>query len=85
MDLIDRLFLDHPRRVNERYGEHARVATHFGLSMIGGGIACLIHGLVPALFTQTGSDTVRRLHARMGARRPLATRPEPVGALTYES
>jgi hypothetical protein len=33
--------------------------------MIGTGIACLIHGFVPALFTRTGSQTIERLHDRM--------------------
>lgn len=60
-----RFFTEHPRSVGESYAEHCGVATRFGLAMIGGGIACLIHGLLPAFFKRTGSDTIRRLHAEM--------------------
>ena len=84
--MLERLFLDHPRRVGESYAEHAGVATRFGLAMIGGGIACLVHAAVPALFTRTGSETVRRLHARLGARRETADTNGSVAdrQLTYE-
>ena len=43
--------------------------------MIGGGIACLIHGVLPFLFTTVGSRTIGALHDRMIAnrrRRPAA-------------
>ncbi|MGI4732677.1 MAG: DUF6356 family protein [Janthinobacterium lividum] len=66
--MFGRLFLDHPRSVDESYVAHAGVAFRFGLTMIAGGCACLAHGLVPALFTRTGSNTVRRLHAGMSNR-----------------
>lgn len=65
---FDTLFAAHPRSVGESYLAHARTAMGFGATMIVGGAACMIHGLVPALFKTTGSDTVRRLHARMGGR-----------------
>ena len=35
-----------------------------------GGLAALVHGVVPALFERTGSRVVRRLHDRMAARQP---------------
>jgi hypothetical protein len=68
--MFDRLFLDHPRSVGESYAEHARVAGRFGVTMILGGIGCLVHAAVPALCRRTGSDTVRRLHARLSGREP---------------
>ncbi len=71
------LFLDHPRSVGERYGEHAGVALRFGAAMIGGGIACLVHAVVPALFTRTASDTVKRLYAVMRARQPAFAQTPP--------
>lgn len=63
--MFDRLFIDHPRTVNESYGEHLRAASSFALTMILGGIACLIHALVPGLFVHTGSKAIRGLHDRM--------------------
>lgn len=64
-----RIFTDHPASVGETYVEHLEVAASFGVTMILGGIACIIHGLVPALFVKTGSRTVRQLHDRMVSHR----------------
>lgn len=59
------LFRDHPASVGENYGEHLGMATGFGLRLIGAGLCCLVHGLLPFLFTTTGSDAIRDLHGRM--------------------
>lgn len=64
-----RLFTDHPASVGETYGEHLAMATGFGVRMILGGFACLIHGLLPFLFVRTGSAQVSTLHDRMVANR----------------
>lgn len=66
--MMDRLFLKHPRDAGESYGEHLRVACGFGFRMIGGGLAAVMHGLCPALFTTTGSKTVRSLYAQLAPR-----------------
>ena len=63
--MIRRLFLDHPRSVDESYVQHAAVAGGFGWAMLKGAGACFAHALVPAFFTRTGSLTVKRLHARL--------------------
>ncbi|WP_374297135.1 DUF6356 family protein [Sphingomonas sp.] len=68
LSVVDTVFARHPRAVGESYLDHARTATGFGLAMLGGGLACIVHAAVPALFTTTGSDTIRRLHARMSGR-----------------
>lgn len=81
--MIDRLFLHHPRAVGESYAEHALVAARIGAAMIVGGLACLAHAVVPAAFKTTGSRTIRRLHAGLGARRPHEPQPVPI-ALVYE-
>lgn len=60
-----RLFTEHPATVGESYGEHLRVGFGFGLAMLGGGLACLVHALLPFLFVKTGSATISRLHDRM--------------------
>jgi len=59
------LFTDHPASVGETYGEHLQAAGGFGLRMILGGMACLLHGLLPFLFIRTGSSTIALLHERM--------------------
>ena len=57
--MLDRLFLAHPRTVQESYGEHLVVASSFGLTMIAAGMACMAHALVPGLFERTGSRAIR--------------------------
>ena len=63
--MIDRMFLAHPRAVDETYAEHFAVAGKFGLTMIRGGVCALLHALVPAWCETTGSDTIRRLNKIM--------------------
>lgn len=63
--VIDRMLFAHPRSVNESYGEHLFVAGSFGVTMVGAGLACLVHAIVPGLFVRTGSLAIERLHVRM--------------------
>lgn len=75
--MIDRLFLAHPRSVNESYGEHAATAARFGFAMIAGGAACIVHAVLPTMFTRTASDTVKRLYGQMKARQPNFAQERP--------
>ena len=59
---------EHPHAVGETYFEHMAVASGFGARMVLGGLACLLHGLLPFLFTRTGSRTIGELHAKLSAR-----------------
>jgi hypothetical protein len=70
-------FTAHPAAVGETYVEHMGVAFGFGWRMVAGGLACLVHGLLPFAFTATGSRTVGLLHDRMIANR----RRNPTGAI----
>ncbi len=58
-------FTEHPASVNESYTEHLGTAFGFGGRMVLGGIACMIHGLIPFVFLTTGSSIIRRLHDTM--------------------
>jgi len=60
--MFNRLFVDHPHSVGESYVEHMRFAGRFGLRMIGGGIAALVHALVPGWCVTTASHTLRALN-----------------------
>ncbi|QQS11999.1 MAG: hypothetical protein IPK81_21125 [Rhodospirillales bacterium] len=62
-------FTAHPRAVGETYAQHLGMASGFGLRMIAGGVACLLHGLLPFLFTTTGSRAIRALHDDMVSHR----------------
>lgn len=63
--MIRRLFFDHPASVGESYAEHFLVASRFGITMIGAGIAGVIHGVLPFAFKTTGSRTVMRLNQQI--------------------
>ena len=76
------LFTRHPATVGESYGEHFLAATGFGLRMLLGAAACLVHAVLPFLFVTTGSDMIRTLNDRMVVNRrrkplPDGGAPEP--------
>ena len=63
--MLDYWFLAHPRNVDESYLQHRRAAWSFSASLLKAAAACFIHGMVPALFESTASQTVEALHERM--------------------
>lgn len=65
MPLLRTVFVEHPASVGETYLGHLLTASRFGATMIIAGAACVIHGIVPVLFTTRGSDAIRALHQRM--------------------
>lgn len=68
-------FTEHPADVGETYGEHFVHASGFGIRMILGGIACMLHGIFPFLFVKTGSKQVETLHGRMVVNRSKLPQP----------
>ncbi|HEX4076289.1 MAG TPA: DUF6356 family protein, partial [Candidatus Acidoferrales bacterium] len=68
---------EHPATVGETYGQHFQTALGFSMSMIGGGLACLVHAVFPFLFETTGSAAIRSLHERMIAHRSRVARAAP--------
>lgn len=63
--MFRRLFIDHPKSVDESYFEHFRVAGSFGVAMMWGGMKALVHAVVPGMCITSGSDTVKRLNTIM--------------------
>jgi hypothetical protein len=55
----------HLDEIDESYGEHGGKAAAFGLRMIAGGLACLVHAVCPFLFERVGSETIRTLHGTL--------------------
>ena len=68
---------DHLDEVGESYWEHMLNATGFALAMLVGGVACLVHALLPFLFVRTGSTRVRHLHDVMVGNRLAPQRQDP--------
>ena len=58
-------FTEHPASVGESYTTHFRHAAGFSISMLRGGLACMVHAVFPFLCTKTGSGIVAQLNTRM--------------------
>jgi hypothetical protein len=74
--MADRLFLEHPRSLGMTWLGHGVGAVAIGLRLIGAGAACLVHAVVPGIFTQTAGRTVARMYEHMGRRKAGAANPE---------
>ena len=68
IDMIARLFLHHPRQVDESYLEHAIFAGRIALRMLGAATAAFVHALIPAMFEKTASRIVLELSEEMRER-----------------
>ena len=73
--MVARLFTEHPRTLGMSWWGHGVGAVKIGLTMIGAGIACLVHAVVPGWFTETAGRTVMHLHDHMTRRRAGAADP----------
>lgn len=72
--MLDRWFFAHPRSIEESYLQHQRMAWGFSVSLLKAAAACFVHGLVPGLFSSTGSVTIAQLHERMVMNRKVPNR-----------
>ena len=61
--MISRLFLDHPRKVEESYVEHAIFAGRFALRLFAAACAALVHAVIPCLFEKTASRMIATMYA----------------------
>jgi hypothetical protein len=74
--LADRLFFEHPRSLGMSWAGHGLGAVGIAVRLVGAGVACFIHAVVPAFFTQTAGKTVTRMYEHMMGRKAGATNPE---------
>ena len=75
MPKLTTIFVDHPRSLGMSWAAHGIGAVKIGATLIGAGIACLVHAVVPAWFTQTAGKTVSGLHEHMIRRKAGAANP----------
>lgn len=54
--------------MGETYFTHLRFALLTGIKLVNGGLACMIHGILPFLFETTGSDTAKKMIADIARR-----------------
>lgn len=67
--MFARLFVDHPRAVNESYFEHMAAAFGVAGRLAVASAKCVVHGLVPGLCKTSGSDAILKLHGEISPRR----------------
>jgi hypothetical protein len=80
--MVERLFLEHPRALGMSWAGHGVGAVAIGARLVGAGCACLVHAIVPGVFTQTAGKTVTNMYDHMQKRRAGA--PNPDGWPDYE-
>jgi len=74
--LAERLFVDHPRSLGMSWWKHGVGAIAIGATLVGAGVACFVHALVPGWFTQTAGKTVAGMYDHMMRRKAGASDPE---------
>ena len=73
--MLARLFRDHPKALGMSWAEHGAGAVVIGARMVGAGLACIVHAVVPGMFTETAGRTVKSLHDHMVQRKAGAANP----------
>lgn len=74
--LVHRMFVKHPRSLGMTWANHGAGAVKISAELIGAGCACLVHAVVPGIFTETAGKTVARMHDHMTKRRAGAADPD---------
>jgi hypothetical protein len=74
--MADRMFFEHPRSLGMSWAGHGVGAVGIGVKLVGAGLACLVHAVVPGVFTQTAGKTVTHMYDHMNKRRAGAANPE---------
>ena len=62
--MISRMFLDHPRSVNETYLQHMAFAGWFASKLFAAGFAAAVHAIFPNCFEKTASSIIAELYER---------------------
>jgi Family of unknown function (DUF6356) len=81
MQILNRVFLAHPRTVGESYLEHCAFALRFGSRLLMAGSAALVHAIVPCLCETTASRIILAMNADIVARRAKASGSQPAEPL----
>jgi hypothetical protein len=76
MNVLKRLFTEHPATVNESYWQHFASAMGFGFRMIWGGLVCMVHAVIPGVCCTKASEMIGELNDRMITNRRRLGQPE---------
>ena len=73
--MINRIFSEHPQSLGMTWASHASGAVNIAVRLIGAGVACLVHAIVPAWFTETAGRTVTQMYQEMARRKAGSANP----------
>ena len=76
MKLLDRLFFEHPRSVDETYWQHFRCATTVSFKLLCACVCQLLHAVIPGIHPPYGTD-LRSLAEFCDSRLPEKRKNEP--------
>lgn len=62
--MINRIFLDHPAKVDETFLQHMAFAAKFSGKLFAAAGAALVHAFIPCLFEKTASTIIADLYAK---------------------
>ena len=65
---VDRLFLEHPRAVNESYFQHQAFALRFAWRLLKAALAAFIHAFIPSCYDKTASKAIMKMHQELVSR-----------------
>jgi hypothetical protein len=63
--MLHSTFLKNPEEQKMSYLEHLKHALALGLETLGCSIIFIVHGIVPALFQNTGSNMIKNLNQKL--------------------
>ena len=69
--MICKIFLDHPRSIDETFGQHFLFAFSFSMTLFMAAFAALLHAFIPVACEKTASTIIKRLYARIHNRGDL--------------
>ena len=68
MRIWQRIFVDHPKSVDQTYIQHMCVAGWFFSRLLAASCVALIHAMIPCLFEKTAGRMIEEMYARITTR-----------------
>lgn len=68
MRIWQRIFVDHPKSVDQTYIQHMCVAGWFFSRLLAASCAALIHAMIPCLFEKTAGRMIEEMYVRITPR-----------------
>lgn len=60
-----KIFFDHPAEIGEGYFEHQKNAFRISIKLLKLSMIVTIHAIFPCLFTDTGSENIKKLNNKL--------------------